>query len=143
MARFKKGSKEAREYMAKIRKKKTSVGKVSSKRQTGVSNRKRDKLVQAKEPGKRIAKKTKSVYYERRANRSDKGTLLGVGNIELHKVGSELLALEFEINVLKDKKKKTKLVNDKKKIQSKISVLQSQFKTLKAYLNSRAKFVSK
>lgn len=83
MAKLVKGSKAAKEFMAKIRAKKISVGKVSSKYQTGTSNKKRDKKIQAKPPGKRIVKTAgkSHVYYERRANRSDKGRLLGISNI--------------------------------------------------------------
>jgi len=76
MANFKKGSKAAKDFMAKIRAKK-GVGKVDSKRQTGTTDKARDKKIQAKKPGKRIAKSSNKVYYERRANRSDKGRLLG------------------------------------------------------------------
>jgi len=81
MRKLVKGSKAAKDFMAKIRAKRKGVGKtkVASKRQTGTSNKKRDKKVQAKVPGKRVAKQSKQVYYERRANRSDKGKLLGVG----------------------------------------------------------------
>jgi len=83
MARFAKGSKEAKAYMSKIRKKKTVSGTSSKvKKQTGTSNRKIDKLIQAKKPGKRLAKGTKNVYYESRANRSDKGVLLGIGAVK-------------------------------------------------------------
>lgn len=35
----------------------------------------------AKKPGKRIAKKSGKTYYESRPNRSDKGKLLGIGNV--------------------------------------------------------------
>lgn len=63
-----------------------SEGKIgavkSSGRQTGSSNKKRDSLKKAKPPGKRIVKHPggkKTVYYERRKNRSDKpGQLTGV-----------------------------------------------------------------
>ena len=32
-------------------------------------------------PGKRVAYETGNVYYESRPNRSDKGKLLGIGNV--------------------------------------------------------------
>lgn len=66
----------------KVPAKKSPVKKADPKRQTGSSDKSIDKLVQAKTPGKRIAKGSKSVYYERRANRSDKGTLLGIGAVK-------------------------------------------------------------
>lgn len=49
--------------------------KKSPLRQTGSSNTKFDKLVQAKKPGKRTSA-SGNVYYERRADRSDKGKKL-------------------------------------------------------------------
>ena len=50
---------------------------VSAKnRQTGSSKRTQDKTHQAMKPGKRISANG-NVYYERRANRSDVGKLLG------------------------------------------------------------------
>lgn len=54
--------------------KKTSTKK-SPLRQTGSSNKKFDKLVQAMKPGKRTSA-AGNVYYERRADRSDKGKKL-------------------------------------------------------------------
>jgi hypothetical protein len=50
--------------------------KPASTTQVGTSNTRRDKLKQALAPGKRVSK-TGRTYYERRANRSDKGQLLG------------------------------------------------------------------
>lgn len=83
--RLKKGSKAAKDFMAKIRKmrKKKSVSGVKkpANRQTGTSLKKYDKLISAKKPGKRKSASGKT-YTERRANRSDKGKLLGIGNIE-------------------------------------------------------------
>lgn len=60
-----------------------SVGGVKKKKQTGTSNRKIDKRIQALPVGKRKAGAgaKRPVYYESRANRSDKGVLLGVGAI--------------------------------------------------------------
>ncbi len=94
---LKKGSKEAKAFMAKIRaakgkkkviaKKKTATKKVVAKKsvvkkQTGTSNIAKDKKIQAKAPGKRKSASGKT-YYESRANRSDKGKLLGIkiGNL--------------------------------------------------------------
>lgn len=63
-----------------------SEGKIGtakpSTRQTGSSNKKRDRIKKAKPPGKRIVKHPggkNTVYYERRKNRSDKpGQLTGM-----------------------------------------------------------------
>jgi len=96
--RLKKGSKAAKDYMAKIRAaKKTTPAKkraikkvvvaknkavkVVRKKQTGTTNKKVDSKRQAKPVGKRLSK-TKKVYYESRANRSDKGVLLGISSIK-------------------------------------------------------------
>lgn len=76
---FKKGSPEAKAYMAKLR---------NAKRQTGTSDKSIDKIKQALPVGKRVSKND-NVYYERRANRSDKGVLLGVGSLE--KIKQEIL----------------------------------------------------
>lgn len=51
-------------------------------KQTGYSNIAYDKRLQANKPGKRISKKG-NVYYENRENRSDKGKLLGIGEVNL------------------------------------------------------------
>lgn len=70
---LKKGSQAAKNKMQAVR---------AAKKQTGSSNIKIDKLIQAKPPGKRITK-SGSIYYESRANRSDKGVLLGVNDNNL------------------------------------------------------------
>lgn len=90
---LKKGSAAAKAFMAKIRAakgKKKTTKKVNGyeqsklfdkplKKQTGTSNIAKDKKFQAKEPGKRKSASGRT-YYESRANRSDKGKLLGVGS---------------------------------------------------------------
>lgn len=97
MAALKKGSKAAKDFMAKIRaaKGKTKPKKVGAtkilvaKKQSGEANRKYDKLVQALPAGKRKTAKThyangkkithSTIYTETRKNHSDKGKLLGIG----------------------------------------------------------------
>lgn len=61
----------------KVAAKKPATRKAAVKKQTGTTSIKRDKKIQAKPVGKRISK-SGNVYYEARANRSDKGRLLGV-----------------------------------------------------------------
>ena len=51
--------------------------KSTAKKQTGKTSLAIDRKIQAKKPGKRVSK-SGNVYYESRANRSDKGRLLGV-----------------------------------------------------------------
>lgn len=96
---LKKGSKEAKEYMAKLRaarvsgsqtalsfdtkKKKPATKKPAIKKvvkQTGSSNLLYDKKRQALPVGKRLSANG-NTYYEKRADHSDKGKLLGIGNV--------------------------------------------------------------
>lgn len=149
--KLKKGSKEAKEYMASIRgmkksaPKKKAVKKAAPKKavsvkQTGTSNKKRDLERAAKPPGLRKSK-SGTIYYERRQNRSDRpGTLLGIGAISLNAIGAELYEMESKINMLKYRKKEARTLTEKKELQTRISELNAQFKALRAYLNSRAKF---
>jgi len=58
--------------------KKAALKKVAKKKLTP---RDYDKRYQAMRPGKRVAYETGNVYYESRPNRSDKGKLLGIGNV--------------------------------------------------------------
>jgi hypothetical protein len=67
--------KVAKKVVRKIVKKKAAPKKVAKKKLT---SRDYDKKYQALRPGKRVAYDTGNVYYESRANRSDKGRLLGV-----------------------------------------------------------------
>ena len=71
----------AKKSVKRVVRKKVATKKVA--KQSGSSDRMRDMLYQAKKPGKR---KTKwgTTYYESRANRSDKGRLLGTKG-EYHK----------------------------------------------------------
>lgn len=133
--KIKKGTAAAKKFMAKVR-----AAKKSSLRQTGTSNKKKDKLVQAKKPGKRISTNN-SVYYERRENRSDKGRLLGMKDISLNAIGAELYELESKISALMQKRKLSKTAAEKKEINTKLAVLKAQFKALRAYLNTRARFI--
>jgi hypothetical protein len=77
MAAPKKGSKEAQLKMEFVR---------AAKKQTGTSNIEADKKRQAMAPGKRKSQYGGGTYYEYRANRSDKGVLLGIPekNIDLN-----------------------------------------------------------
>ena len=74
MARFKKGSKEAKLYMAKIRGKKGPVKKVTAKKATEKKVAGLDKVV-------RRGKKT-DVKYSR---------ISGIGQIKLTEIGAELM----------------------------------------------------
>lgn len=80
---LKKGSAEAKQYMLKLRNakktaaKKPVVKKKVVKKQTGTTNKAYDLRKQALPVGKRTSK-SGNVYYESRANRSDRGKLMGV-----------------------------------------------------------------
>jgi len=70
--------KAAKKVVRKVVKKKAAPKKVAKKKLT---SRDYDKRYQAMRPGKRVAYETGNVYYESRPNRSDKGKLLGIGNV--------------------------------------------------------------
>lgn len=65
-----------------------------------------------------------------------------MGSIGLDTIGAELWNLEAKITRLKQKKKDAKLIAEKRDIQQEISNLSKQHKTLRAYLNSRARFTN-
>lgn len=65
----------------------------------------------------------------------------GIGAIDLNQIGSELLSLEMKIKKLQSNLKATKKVAEKKEIRTHISILNKQFKALKLYLNTRARFI--
>lgn len=132
MAPFKKGSKEAKEYMAKLREMrlngtqtKLSFGKPKKKsefpikpstpkkrvtKQSGTSNKYLDMLKKAKPPGKRVTD-TGYVYYENRKNRSDaKGKLTGIGSTNRMTKAQEIKRLMELAN--KSKSPLTKKVAD-------------------------------
>jgi hypothetical protein len=123
--RLKKGSKAARDYMAKIRgmkksapkkkaaprKKPRTVGKATGQPslfdrmnndyQTGTSNKEYDRKRVALPPGVRKSKATGNKYTERRANRSDRGnSLLGIGDFFDTKVITDLDNLKKEYKKL-------------------------------------------
>jgi len=64
----------------------------------------------------------------------------GIGDIPLHQIGSELYLLESKINKLKSEKKHFRTIAERKIAQEKISVFTKQFKALKIYLNTKARF---
>lgn len=162
--KLKKGSKEAKEYMASIRgmkksaskkatkkaapkkaapkkaSKKAAPKKAAIKKQTGTSNKIKDLQRSAKLPGRRKSS-SGGFYYESRRNRSDaSGSLLGIGSISLNQIGAELYEMEAKINMLKFRKKEARTMTEKKQLQTRINELNTQFKALRSYLNSRAKF---
>lgn len=94
---------------------------------------------------KTAAKKKKIVpvkTYKRKANTvpAHSRSIGKIGNIQLPDIGTELLALEFKTNSLKASLRQGKKASEKKEIRQQILVLNKQFKALKAYLNTRAKF---
>jgi hypothetical protein len=120
--------------------KKAAPKKAVSIKQTGTSNKDRDLQRAAKLPGRRKSP-SGGFYYETRRNRSDApGSLLGIGSISLNQIGAELYEMEAKINMLKFRKKEARTMTEKKELQSRINILNTQFKALRSYLNSRAKF---
>jgi hypothetical protein len=84
---------------------KKKVAKKVVKKKYGL-NPKKDKLYEAKKPGKRIAKKSGKTYYESRENRSDKGKVYGVGALnirmidELKEANNKLMKWNSALNYL-------------------------------------------
>ena len=64
-----------------------------------------------------------------------------ISGIDLNDIGSELFDLERKIIRLKAEKKSLKSLKDKKEIQSKITIYNNQYKYLRGYLNTRARFI--
>lgn len=63
-----------------------------------------------------------------------------IGAIDLNTVGKELLSLEKEINELSDFIRRTKSATERKRFKEILSVKRNQFKALKVYLNTIARF---
>lgn len=116
---------------------------------TGKFARYSDAVKAASKQTKKAPAKKKKVSGVKTASKShtDKNKITAniqvgkIGSIPLLSVGSELLNLDFKIEKLKAQKKAAKLQSEKKQIQSDILLFQKQHKTLKAYLNTRARFV--
>lgn len=88
----------------------SGMKKKSEKRQTGTSVKSKDKLYKALPPGKRISASGRT-YYERRANRSDKGKLLGIGRtiagmkktyIALYESKNDMFSITFDATSLSE-----------------------------------------
>lgn len=97
----------------KVAKKKVAKKKVAKKvvKKKYSLNKKKDKLYSAEKPGKRVSK-TGKTYYESRENRSDKGKLLGIGNIALERYQKILKEIDNREFILeKNKEYKNSLVN--------------------------------
>jgi hypothetical protein len=132
--------------------KKTGSKKVADVNVTYRSAKDADYIVERKRDGRfkgvvRVAG-TKAKPKTKPATHTDKGShnvkikvVSGVGAINLNQIGSELLSLEMKIKELQAILKATKKISEKKEIRKHISVLNKQFKSLKLYLNSRAKFI--
>jgi hypothetical protein len=106
----KKKSASKKKFAKKVAKKK--VAKKVVKKKYGL-NPKKDKLYEAKKPGKRIAKKSGKTYYESRENRSDKGKLLGIGNVnkllqDYRKIIQDIEGSQKIITILKESLKNAK-----------------------------------
>jgi hypothetical protein len=142
---LKKGSKEAKAFMAKIRAakgKKKVVGKKkeATKKQTGSSVLKLDKKIQAKPVGKRKSASGKT-YYESRANRSDKGKLLGINIGSLPKYNDKDAAREIQLYAdndyqLYNQRKRPILINLGKKYKKGTYDIQKAAKLWRYYIDA-------
>jgi hypothetical protein len=102
----KSGKQKARRKVGAVKRKpakRKAAKKKTSNRQTGTSNSFFDRMVTAKAPGKRIVKHKggkKSVYYERRKNRSDKpGMLTGHKPAAVQSAYSYMIITRMKSNV--------------------------------------------
>jgi hypothetical protein len=77
-------------------------------KQKGASAKSYDKRHQALPPGIRISKRTGKKYKEVRANRSDKGKLLGIGNITIDQIKRNNESIQRLEKVVLDNKEKIK-----------------------------------
>lgn len=122
----KKGSKEAKLKMQFVR---------AAKKQTGTSNIEADKKRQAIAPGKRITK-SGSVYYESRANRSDKGVLLGFKDLFKNELGKDIIKdYNYTSNCIK--------IYEFQQIQLKEAIKKPENKLYKVQLNKNLVLVNK
>jgi len=107
-------------------KNKIVVKKIPTKKQTGVSNRRYDIMKQAMTPGKRVTS-WGTTYYESRANRSDKGKLLGVETIGSVMAKGKSILIE-KLGKLEAKKFVAKKISDKRKLQKEITTTKTQLR---------------
>jgi hypothetical protein len=127
MAAPKKGSKEAQLKMQFVR---------DAKKQTGTSNTEIDKQRQAMQPGKRKSQYGGGTYYEYRANRIDKGVLLGI---------KDLINNVLEIDIVKDYNYTSNCIKiyEFQQIQLKESLKKPENKLYKVQLNKNLTLVNK
>ena len=144
--KLKKGSAAAKAFMAKIRAKKSKVGikKPASK----LSGYKKGST-RFIEKGEKPFKTKKTVQVSRRITTEPKGTfkkftvvngLNKIGSINLNIVGEELTKLDNDIKELGYFIRAEKTIKEKNKLKEIKAVKTNQFKALKNYLNSIAKF---
>lgn len=127
--------------------KKKAVRKSATKKavkQTGKTNIAIDKKIQAKSPGKRKTTH-KTTYYENRANRSDKGKLLGIGAVKKELSGKYKLVVNNIAHLTGEiAKHKIFLANadtkSKPAIRTKIKTYQAQLKIARALKTKLSKF---
>jgi hypothetical protein len=98
---------------------KPATRKAAAKKQTGKTNIAIDRKLQALKPGKRFSK-SGNVYYEARANRSDKGRLLGVKkpavskhkDTNSHNVSIKVMSGVGKLHALEEYKKHLKYIEN-------------------------------
>jgi hypothetical protein len=161
MPTFKKGSKAAKDYMASIRKlkgkpkaKKTTAKKVGAikiveknetklTRPTKVYQQTRTKSGTFKSL-KRIAGTTK--HKDTKSHNVNIKVVSGIkssekiGSLPLHIVSNELTKLDIEIKELKSFIRAEKTIREKNNLRKILFIKNDQFKKLKAYLNTIARF---
>jgi len=135
----------AKKVVRKVIKKKAAPKKVAKKKLTSQDY---DKRYQAKKPGKRTSA-SGNTYYENRANRSDKGKLLGIGSFsqetisKIEKQLKDLQSLEGKIRTYTIFKKSAnyKDANSQKIINSYIKKAKEQIKETKTHISQLKKHI--
>jgi len=134
-----------KKVVRKVVKKKAAPKKVAKKKLTP---RDYDMRYSAKKPGKRVSE-SGNIYYENRANRSDRGKLLGIGSFsqetisKIEKQLKDLQSLEGKIRTYTIFKKSAnyKDANSQKIINSYIKKAKEQIKETKTHISQLKKHI--
>lgn len=122
--KLKKGSPAAKAYMAKIRGMKKTAKPV--KKTVGST--------------KKTSRPAAGTHKDTRSHNVNIRVVSGTEIITLNQIGAQLNSYEFDIVQMQGEKRAAKLATEKKRLADMIATRKMQFKALKAYLNTRARF---
>jgi len=146
--KLKKGSAAAKAYMAKIRgmkktakpAKKAVAGYVKTVRKgsaTSVLYTNSSRKAPSEKP---TQGKLFGTHKDTRSHNVNIRVVSGTEIITLNQIGAQLNSYEFDIVQMQGEKRHAKLATEKKRLADMITTRKMQFKALKAYLNTRARF---